>query len=40
MQDFTIRHKYCGITKKISGYDIYDAFKKCDIDFKYWLVIE
>lgn len=39
MMTFTIKHKYCGMTKKVSGYNVFDAFKTNGLDLKVWEVI-
>ena len=36
---FTVRHNYCGMTKTIEGFNVYDAFKKNGLDIKIWTVI-
>ena len=37
MKEFTLEHKYCGMTKTIEGYDIYSAARANNIDLKYWV---
>lgn len=39
MTNYKIQHKYNGMIKHIAGLNIYDAFKKYDINYKYWEVI-
>ena len=36
---FTVEHKYCKMTKKIEGENVFDAFKKNGLDFNIWTVI-
>jgi hypothetical protein len=37
---FTVQHNYCGMTKVIEGNNVYDAFKKNNLDIKVWTVID
>ena len=37
---FTVEHKYCGYTKMIEGENVFDAFKKSNLDFNIWTVVE
>ncbi len=39
MMTFTIKHKYCGMTKRITGYNVYDAYKTNGLDLNVWNVI-
>lgn len=39
MMTFTIKHKYCGMTKKVNGYNVFDAFKSNGLDLEVWEVI-
>ena len=36
---FIVKHKYCGITKVITGYNIWDALKKSGCACKVWTVV-
>ena len=36
MMTFTIKHKYCGMTKIVEGYNVFDAFKKNGLDLEIW----
>ena len=38
MLEFIIVHRYCGCTKKIKGYNIWDALKQNKLDYKFWYV--
>ena len=38
MLEFTIVHRYCGYTKTIQGYNIWDALKSNGLDYKIWEV--
>ncbi len=40
MMTFTLKHRYCGMTKKIEGYNVFDAFKKNGLDLGVWEVVE
>ena len=40
MMTFTLKHKYCGMTKKVEGYNVFDAFKQNGLKFEFWEVIE
>ena len=37
---YTVKHKYCKCIKVIEGNDIYDAFKKNELDKRVWNVID
>ena len=39
MFNFTVSHKYCGHIKNIKGYNIWDALKVNNLDFKIWKVL-
>lgn len=39
MMTFTIKHKYCGMTKTVEGYNVFDAFKKNGLDLAVWEVL-
>lgn len=39
MLNFTVVHKYCGYTKNITGCNVWDAFKKNNLDFKIWQLL-
>ena len=36
MKQFTIEHIHCGATTTIEGYDLYDALKKANLNYKLW----
>lgn len=36
MLEFVIVHRYCGYTKKIKGYNIWDALKQNKLNYKVW----
>ena len=38
MMTFTIEHKYCGYTKEVQGYNVWDAFKSNGLDVNVWVV--
>ena len=38
MFEFTVVHKYCGFTKAIKGYSVYDALKTNNLDLNIWIV--
>lgn len=40
MTQYTVEHKNCGYIKVIEGYDIYDAFKKNNLQSNMWTVIK
>lgn len=35
---FTVEHKYCRMIKKISGENVWDAFRKNNLDINIWIV--
>ena len=39
MMTFTVRHKYCGMEKRIMGYNVYDAYKSNGLDLEAWDVV-
>lgn len=36
MKEYIVTHKYCGMTKHIKGWDIWDALRSNGLDPKYW----
>lgn len=40
MLTFKVKHRYCGMEKTIKGNNIFDAFRKNEMDYKYWTVQE
>ena len=38
MLEFVVVHKYCGFTKIIKGYNVWDAFKSNGLDLNVWEV--
>ena len=36
MFKFTVQHKYCGMIKQIEGVNVWDAFKREELDFNIW----
>ena len=38
MLEFVVVHKYCGFTKVIEGYNVWDAFKSNGLDLNVWEV--
>ncbi len=39
MITITVEHKYCGMTKAITGYNVWDALKESGCDYKVWIVV-
>ena len=39
MLTFIVKHKYCGMTKVITGYNVWDALKENGCDYKVWTVV-
>lgn len=39
MLRFTIKHKYCGCTTTVEGYNVWDALKSNGKDINYWTVL-
>ena len=39
MMQYTIEHKYCGMTKTIEGYTVWDAFRSFGLNPNLWNVI-
>lgn len=39
MFTYTIQHVHCGMTTKVTGENVLDAFKKSGKDVKLWAVI-
>ena len=39
MLTFIVKHKYCGMTKAITGYNVWDALKESGCDYKVWTVV-
>jgi hypothetical protein len=40
MLEFTVKHKYCGMEKKIKGQNVWQAFKNNNLDINIWQVID
>ena len=40
MLQFITEHKYCGMTKVVQGYNVYDALKSNGLDINVWIVKE
>lgn len=38
-RSFKVQHKYCGYTKIINGYNVWDALKSNGLDYTIWNVI-
>lgn len=38
MLKFIVEHKYCGMTKTVEGVNVWDAFKKNNLDLNIWIV--
>ena len=38
MLRFTVVHKYCGYTKTVEGYNVWDALKTNNLDHNVWKV--
>lgn len=36
MYKFLVRHRYCGMTRQIEGYDIWDALRRSGLNPKIW----
>lgn len=36
MKEFIVEHKFCKCQKIIRGYDIYDALKRYNLNYKLW----
>jgi hypothetical protein len=39
MLEFVVTHKYCGMTKTIQGYNVWDALKANNLDYNVWTVV-
>lgn len=39
MLNFVIKHKYCGMTKVITGYNVWHALKENGLDYNVWTVV-
>lgn len=39
MLTFIVKHKYCGMTKVITGYNVWDALKESGCDCNVWTVV-
>lgn len=39
MVRYIIKHKYCGMTKTIEGYTVWDAFRSFGLNPRYWDII-
>lgn len=40
MLEFRVKHKYCGMEKVISGYNVWDALRENGLDVDIWIVQE
>ena len=40
MKRFRVEHKHCGCSRVICGFDIYDAYRRCNCDSKVWKLVE
>ena len=38
MFEFTVVHKYCGYTKTVQGYNVWDAMRNNNLDHNVWIV--
>ena len=40
MLEFKVVHKYCGYTKTVKGFNVWEAFKNNKLDLQVWEVVE
>lgn len=38
MMKFTVEHKFCGMTKTVEGFNVWDALKSNGLDPTIWIV--